>query len=134
MCDIFAGGGALGIEAISRGAREAIFIEKDPVVFRYLKENVSGLDGIRIIRGDVFRILPRFKGGEFDIVFADPPYGRGWAQSVVEMVFKFEILTADGILVLEHGLDDEPQTPEGGIKAQKKRYGDSVVTFFRRRK
>ncbi|MGQ9679130.1 MAG: 16S rRNA (guanine(966)-N(2))-methyltransferase RsmD [bacterium] len=132
VCDLFAGGGALGIEAVSRGAREAVFVEKSPVVLRYLGENLVGLDGVRVIRGDVIRVLPRLRGEDFQIVFADPPYLKGLGEKTVDLVFKHQILAVGGVLILEHSGVEKLIEPEDSEVVREEHYGESVVTFFRR--
>ncbi len=134
VCDLFAGAGALGIEAISRGAVEAVFVEKDGKVLRFLKENVAGLKNVRIIRGDVFKVVPKLKEAEFDIVFADPPYSRGLAKRLIEVVAHNRLVKTGGILVIEHSQKDLPDAPEDWEKIKTGVYGESMVTFFRRMK
>lgn len=82
VLDLFAGSGALGIEALSRGAREAVLVESDPAACRLIRENLEAtrLEGRgRVVRADVLRFLARTTGEPFDLVFLDPPYGRGLA-------------------------------------------------------
>ncbi len=132
VCDLFAGAGALGMEALSRGAKEVVFVEGNPVVCRYLRENLVGVSGARVIRGDVRRVVPRLAGAEFDIIFADPPYGKGLVQRTVVLVFAHNLLAPDGLLVIEHSRDEVPVAPAGGTVVRQERYGESVVTFLRR--
>ncbi|NPV14695.1 16S rRNA (guanine(966)-N(2))-methyltransferase RsmD [candidate division WOR-3 bacterium] len=132
VCDLFAGGGALGIEAVSRGAKEAVFVERSAIVLKCLQENVAELDGTRIIRGDVLRVVPKLRGAGFDIVFADPPYQKGLGQKVVDAVLKYEVLRVGGVLVLEHSVREDFIVPLQGKMERQERYGESVLTFFRR--
>ncbi len=132
VCDLFAGGGALGIEAVSRGARTAVFVEKSAVVLPYLHKNVAQIGDVRVIRGDVLRIVPKLKGAAFDIVFADPPYQKGLGQKTIEVVFKCEILRPGGVLILEHNGEETLVVPEKAAVVRQERYGESVVTIFRR--
>lgn len=132
--DLFAGGGALGIEAISRGAEKAVFVENNKSVLRFLKENVAGLKNVRIIRGDVFKVVPKLEKTEFDIVFADPPYSRGLAKRLVEMVAHNRLVKTGGLLVIEHSQEDLPVAPDGWERIKTKVYGETMVTFFRRTK
>jgi len=132
ICDLFAGGGALGIEAISRGAIEAVFVEKSKKVLWFLKENIAGLKNVRIIKGDVFTVMPRLKDKGFDIVFADPPYSQGLAKRLVAVVAQNRLVKVGGLLILEHSQRDLPDVPQGWEKIKTKSYGESLVTFFRR--
>ncbi len=132
VCDLFAGGGALGLEAMARGAREAVFVEMSPVVLRYLRENVAGVEGVKVIRGDVRRVVRRLAGSEFDIVFADPPYEQGLVAETLNLVVRYGLVKVDGWVVIEHGEGEEPVTPGGWMRVKQVRYGESRVTFFRR--
>ena len=80
--DLFAGSGALGVEALSRGAAEVTLVEKDAAVVRALREQAAaiGLEGLRIEHADALQFASRcgVQGRRFDVVFADPPYRQGW--------------------------------------------------------
>ncbi|MEO0071272.1 MAG: 16S rRNA (guanine(966)-N(2))-methyltransferase RsmD [candidate division WOR-3 bacterium] len=132
VCDLFAGGGALGIEALSRGAREVVFIEKSPEAVHFIKENLKGLEGCRVIKGDVCRVLSKMSNKQFDIILADPPYEKGLVAKTLELIIKNRLVALGGILVMEHSKKEPPATPEVWEKFQQRRYGESVVTFFRR--
>lgn len=132
VCDLFAGGGALGIEAVSRGTSEAVFVEKSPVMIKCLKENLAGYDGVKVIKGDVIRVIPKLRGADFQIVFADPPYRKMLGQKTVDAVFKHQLLTVGGVLILEHSGEEKLTAPENGEVVRQERYGETVVTFFRR--
>jgi 16S rRNA (guanine966-N2)-methyltransferase len=101
VADLFAGSGALGLEALSRGAMSATFVESDPEASRMLKRNVErlGADGrVRILGGSAFA-LPRSE--PFDLIFADPPYAPGSGTAVVEAVTKAEWLAPGGWMSVE---------------------------------
>ena len=132
VLDLFAGGGALAIEALARGAVEAVLVEKSGLVLRYLRENVAGLNRVRIVRGDVFKVVSRLKGCRFDIVFADPPYNRGLAGKTVAMVAQNRLVKKGGFMVIEHSKRDFPVVPDGWELVKTGVYGESLVTFFRR--
>src|SRR6185436_9098656 len=87
VVDLFAGSGALGLEALSRGAAHADFVEKDPRSLRVLRENADRLDAgeaIGVFRQDVFRFLADLGDARYDIAFVDPPYDLGLAERVAE--------------------------------------------------
>lgn len=132
VCDLYAGGGALGVEALSRGAREVIFVEKNPATVRFLRENVRGLDGASVVRGDVLRVIGRTKEREFDIILADPPYLNGLVQQTIEKVVECGALRPGGWLVIEHHKQEQPAVPAGWELVKQGRYGDSWVTVLRR--
>ena len=129
---MFAGGGALGIEALSRGASEVVFVEMNFQVLRYLRENVRGLEGAAVRRGDASRMLEKL-GAEYDIVLADPPYRTGLAQSTLDLVDRLAVVRAGGWLVVEHHRDEAIRVPEGWEAVKQGRYGDSWITVIRRR-
>ncbi|MEO0079128.1 MAG: 16S rRNA (guanine(966)-N(2))-methyltransferase RsmD [candidate division WOR-3 bacterium] len=132
VLDLFAGGGSLGIEALSRGARSAVFVEKSAGAVRFLRENARGLAGARVVRGDVLRVLRRLKGEQFDLILADPPYCNGLVQPTIDLVVQYEILAPDGWFVVEHHRQEEPVGPAGWEVLGKGRFGESLVTVFHR--
>ena len=85
--DLFAGSGAIGLEALSRGAKQATFVEYDRAAIRAIETNISHCGVEReslVIRRDVFDLLPTLK--PFDIIFADPPYGKGYGERILALV------------------------------------------------
>ncbi len=132
VCDLFAGGGALGIEALSRGAVEVVFVEKSPQVIGYLKSNLAGLENVRIIRGDVLRVVPKLQDAGFDIVLADPPYHQGLADRTAELVARNRLVKINGWVVIEHSRQETVRVPNGWIELKQRTYGETAVTFFRR--
>jgi len=137
VLDLFAGSGALAIEALSRGAREAILVDAAPAAVRALRENVtaSGLAArARIVPTSVasaLRMLGR-EGVTVDGVLADPPYGEGQVQRVVDGVVAAGILAADGWIALEHAVDEAPSAPPGFAVAVSRRHGRTAITLLRR--
>jgi len=152
--DLFAGSGAVGIEAWSRGAAFACLVEQDPRAVEAIGRNIRALnvpaDAVNVIRADVERFLSRSAGlQKFDIVFADPPYegrdaggrrtegGRrrgvmslSWAEKVLSLVGRGSILRAGGFLIFEQG-DDEPVREGAGWKIiQDRRYGSARLVFY----
>ncbi|GIW47778.1 MAG: methyltransferase [Deltaproteobacteria bacterium] len=138
VLDLFAGSGSLGIEALSRGASEVTFVEKNPSVCRVLRENLTlcgFLDRATVICSDYGLALKRLKRSakSFDLVFIDPPYSLYEKKSVSELVREAEgVLRKDGIIVIEHNyrLEDK-DTPEGFTRVTKP-FGGTQLSFFRR--
>ena len=126
VLDLFAGTGALGIEALSRGASRATFVEQDPVAVRVIHENVAatGVEGATVVREDALRYLARLPAGEtVDVAFADPPYSFDQWASVLDALARLGCLA-----VLE---SDRPIDPGDGWEVLKaKRYGGTVVTLI----
>ena len=131
IADLFCGSGALGLEALSRGASRALFVELSKPTIRVVKKNVSefGLDKqAEFYEGSVFHLRPGF----FDtisIVFADPPYGKGFGDQLIELL-SLKKIAFDGILVLEH--EREWSYDGSGVWILRRLdFGDSSVTFFK---
>jgi 16S rRNA (guanine966-N2)-methyltransferase len=127
VLDLFAGSGALGLEALSRGARHATFVERDKRVLDCLRANIAVLEAggmATVIASDAFAYLSGLGVGVFDIALADPPYGRGLARRLVE---RYEQNPFARILSVEHEADEAVSKTPG---AEERRYGDTVITFI----
>ncbi len=132
VLDLFAGSGSLGIECLSRGARETIFVESDPEAIRYLEQNVRtlGCEGkTEILPMDAMAYL-RGHRGEFDIVFADPPYRFPEISSLADAVFAAGVVAPEGYLLIEHTTDVRFVDGAGYRVTAEKRFGRTVVTFL----
>lgn len=126
VLDLFAGSGALGFEALSRGARRVDFIEIDSGSLIALRGNAAALaagDAAVIHRGDALRFIERLAASSYDIAFADPPYRLGLASRVAERWLAMPFANQIGI---EH--EARELLPEGG---DVRRYGDTAITFYR---
>ena len=104
VLDLFAGTGQLGIEALSRGAREAVFVDVSPESLKIVRENLA-LCGFtaQVIRSDAVRYLRSCN--KFDLIFVDPPYDAGLYESVLETINLFDILSEGGIIIVEADRD-----------------------------
>jgi 16S rRNA (guanine966-N2)-methyltransferase len=138
VCDLYAGTGALGIEALSRGARRAVFVESGRPALVSLRENLAALDlreAALVVPMPVDRALPRLAGeGPFDLVFLDPPYAA-LAQAAVaaaRLAGPLGLLAPEGRVVLEHSSRDAPPEIEGLTRAETRTYGDTAVSLYTR--
>ena len=105
VADLFAGSGALGLEALSRGAASATFVENDAGAAAVIRRNADRLGAsIQLLSGSALA-LPRSE--PFDLIFADPPYGPGSGNSIVESVIKAQWLAPGGWMSVETGRDDQ---------------------------
>jgi 16S rRNA (guanine966-N2)-methyltransferase len=126
VLDLFAGSGALGLEALSRGAEVAEFVELAPKSLRTLKENVDSLgagDAAIIHRADALRFVASLEPHAFDVAFADPPYGLSLATRLAALWLEVPFAKVLGI---EHRVDEV--LPGAG---DRRKYGDTSVTIYR---
>lgn len=125
VLDLFAGSGALGLEALSRGASSAEFVEVSASGVRAVRENATVLgaeNAVTIHRGDAVRFVEKLEAAAFDVAFADPPYGQGLARAVAERWLSVPFATLLGV---EHAAKDE--MPSGDTR----KYGTTAITFYR---
>ncbi|MFZ5634852.1 MAG: 16S rRNA (guanine(966)-N(2))-methyltransferase RsmD [Bacillota bacterium] len=137
--DLFAGTGNIGIEALSRGALRAVFVEKDPRAARTIIQNlkISGLYGdSRVMARDVYRALTELGSQKetkekFDVIFLDPPYGMGFEVPVISRVLELGLLSPGGLIIAESSKRVElPSGIMGYPLVRKERYGDTVISFY----
>lgn len=131
ILDGFAGSGALGLEALSRGAAEVVFCENNPVIQKVLKENISNTIKIEnpniTIVNDLFclkAVCP------FDIVFLDPPYDRGLEGRALEYLFYQKLIASDGIVAIEQRKGAVVIEHPNFIRQDPRVYGNCQVTFL----
>ena len=106
--DLFAGSGIVGIEAASRGAKEVVFIEKNPKHYKLLKENLNGFEfENKTFLGDTTAIIEKFDENRFDIIFSDPPYKTDLNSKILEIISKKKLLKENGILILESQKEED---------------------------
>lgn len=132
--DLFAGTGSLGIEALSRGAEWADFVERDRRQCSVIRENLasSGFGGrARVLQSDVIRSLNALPGG-YGLVLLDPPYRMGAFHDVMEGIARQPFLiTADGMVVAGHSRQTELRAAYGSLRRVIfRQYGDNVVDFY----
>lgn len=108
--DLFSGSGAIGIEAISRGAAKCYFVENDAGAVDCIKENTAftkTADKAVILKSDIFGALHRISEKEVTVIFMDPPYGHNYEEKVLEILRTKDYITRDTILVVEASLDTD---------------------------
>jgi 16S rRNA (guanine966-N2)-methyltransferase len=134
VLDLFAGTGALGIEAISRGADYALFVDEGVEARALLRDNVEslGLGGVaRIFRRDASRLGPAHPLDPFSLVFLDPPYGKGLAEKSLISARDGGWLMPEALLVVEEAADAGFKAPDGFAELERRRYDDTEFTFVR---
>jgi 16S rRNA (guanine966-N2)-methyltransferase len=125
VLDLFAGSGALGLEALSRGARSCDFVENNPAALHALKANVAKLrvrEKTRLFKRDAIPFVEQLAAGAYDIAFADPPYG---SKKLDRVLARWETVAFCRILVLEHAADHPIQSPGRSVRVE-----DSIATVL----
>jgi 16S rRNA (guanine966-N2)-methyltransferase len=125
VLDLFAGSGALGLEALSRGAEHADFVELARRSLAALGANIEALgaeERSTVHRGDAVRFVARLEPGAYDIAFADPPYGLGMARSIAE---RWHEVPFARVLTIEHSARESLPGDDCRV------YGDTAITFLR---
>jgi 16S rRNA (guanine966-N2)-methyltransferase len=136
VLDLYAGTGALSLEALSRGAAHATLVEQDARAARVIQRNAAELGcagRCTLVREEVARALPHIEG-PFDLVFSDPPYALRAAQETLDALARPGLLSRQGRVVLERDRrEPAPAAPEGFELLGERRYGDTAVLIARRR-
>ena len=129
VMDLFAGTGAVSLEFVSRGAREVTAVDINAQCTDYIKAECGrlGVSNLHVVRADVFDMMKRLSR-RFDIVFADPPYALEQLATLPDLVFERQVLTDDGIFILEH--PREFSFEEHPHFWQHRNYGKVNFTFF----
>jgi 16S rRNA (guanine966-N2)-methyltransferase len=132
VLDLYAGSGAMGIEALSRGASRAVFVERDADAVRTIERNLDRLrlTGARVVRGDVLATLAQegAAGRKYDLVLVDPPYGMYPELQPSLARHLPQLLAADGVLVVETDARVQPDLPLP-LRTSRK-YGQARITLF----
>ncbi len=137
VIDLYAGSGALGIEALSRGARSVVFVESSASAVRTLRSNLAACGFAE--RAEVLptsaeraiRVLAR-RGARLDGVIADPPYRRGAVQPLVDAFAGGPLLAPGGWMAVEHALEETPAPRPGLERVLCRRHGGTAVSLFQR--
>jgi len=136
VLDLFAGTGNLGIEALSRGAKKAIFVEKGRQAIRLIQKNLSQLgleEWSEIVPRDANRAIGILKqrGESFDVILMDPPYEKGLIQKTLMKLRSHPIYKKDSILVIEHNKREPlPVTLAGWNLIRQRQIGDTLISFL----
>lgn len=135
VLDLFGGTGQLGIEAISRGAKSAVFVDARDDACRLIKENLkrTGMESdATVIRCDYQQYLNRCKE-KFDIIILDPPYAEKFLENALNTITEIDILQSGGIIIAERPLGkDLPLDFEGFTRSKDYKYGQILLTLYRK--
>jgi len=135
VLDLFAGSGALGIEALSRGATHAWFVDSSREALGTLRENLErcGFSAkATVVTRDIWGALPTIAGaGPFDVIFADPPYGCDHAAKLLSGIDQHGLLGTEGLLCLETAANDPVPSQTGTLALlDQRRYGSTMIHFY----
>jgi 16S rRNA (guanine966-N2)-methyltransferase len=136
--DLFAGSGNVGIEALSRGAQEAIFVDSSPLSIRLIQNNlqVTGLlDRATLMRAKALPAMRSLesRGHRFRVIFIDPPYRRSLTLLTLTALSRFDLLEKGGLVIVEHFHKEElPPSVPGLIRTRQVRHGESELSFYAR--
>lgn len=135
VLDLFAGTGQLGIECLSRGAREVVFVDRRTDAVKLIRENLKVTDladRAKVVSGDSMAYLKALKE-KFDIILLDPPYAAGLLEGVISHITRFDILSPHGIIVAEHPVELGMPAVQPPYRLHRTyRYGKIAMTVYRR--
>lgn len=135
ILDLFAGSGNLGVEAISNGAKISYFIDNNPEVIKILNKNITNLNiksQSRVILSDWKKALNTFANQniKFDLIFIDPPYAYDVYEKILNKVSALNLLTDNGLLIMEHSNLHLPSTYEKLTLYKERNYGNKSITIY----
>ena len=131
VLDLFCGTGALGIEAVSRGAGKVIFVDKDYRSVELTKANLKKLGIVaKVVKASYEQAIKSLAGQKFDIIILDPPYKSGVYEDCIQKLYQNELLAEDGIIVCEHDRKDQFDFSPFEV-INEKRYGIKMVTYLK---
>lgn len=135
--DLFAGSGAIGIEALSRGAKKAYFSDNNIECIKVIKDNLAKAkmrDEAIVFFGDYLSMLDKIKEVKFDVIFIDPPYNKGFGVKSIERISTYDLLKTDGVLVYETDkIEQIPDTIGRYERFKDRKYGRNVLSFYKRK-
>ncbi len=138
--DLFAGSGNMGLEALSRGALKAVFVENNRALVDAIGRNIEtcGFGGKgEILTSDFIKAIQKLvkRSEAFDILFADPPYERGIVSPTLEHLRNGSLMEKDGLFAVQHSVREAAAVDESGqlVLTDRRQYGDTILSFFRKR-
>jgi len=136
--DLYAGSGQIGVEALSRGAKEVIFVDNHPSAIRLIHANLGFLHsgkGLKIPRNNVLKSLDNLskEKKKFDIIFLDPPYESRLVKNTLQTLAKSDILKTTTLIIAEHHKSLDVDKGIGSLeRVRQERYGDTILSFYKK--
>ena len=135
VLDLFGGTGQLGIEALSRGAKKAVFVDAGEDACKLIRENLKRTKlepAAKVVRGDYLDYLSRCRE-KFDIIFLDPPYAEVFLENSLKRITEIDILESNGIIITERPVGKElPWEYEGYTRSKDYKYGKTILSIYRK--
>ena len=134
--DLFAGSGALGIEALSMGAREVIFVDKEYIACKTIKSNLEMLDAntnTTVLNMDYLKALERLYPKKFDLIFLDPPYKTDYLEKALEKIEELKLITDTSLVILESDDINKLTFSDYYIEVKTKKYGDKYIRILKKK-
>jgi 16S rRNA (guanine966-N2)-methyltransferase len=137
VLDLFSGTGSIGIEALSRGANSAVFVDKSKECCTVIRENLNHTklyDRAEVYMSSYSEAIARLalEGRKFDLIILDPPYKKNFIQNTLKNLIDNDIIMNGTILIAEHHIDDKLPEREGRLSlAYSRKYGDTMLSFYK---
>lgn len=135
VLDLFGGTGQLGIEALSRGAASAVFVDASQAACKLIRENLKKTkleDNSKVLQND-YEMFLNNSAEKFDIIFLDPPYAEKFLENSLNLITEIDILQRNGIIITERSIEkDFPYQFDGYSRSRDYKYGSTVLTIFRK--
>ena len=136
VLDLFAGSGALGIEALSEGAKKAYLVDHNKIATQTIEKNIENLkvENAIILKKDYLEALKELKKEQIvlDIIFLDPPYKTGYIEKSIEKILEYNLLKESGIIVCESDALEKIKIPSGLKNVKEKKYGDKYIVILKK--
>ncbi len=135
VCDIYAGSGSLGLEALSRGAGSVVFVERDFHVSGILDENIKSIDEenrCRLYRMDAIRFSAMESSESFDLILADPPFFKDDIYKVTANILSGSMLAEEGLIIVERSVQTEKEDTEAFGIGPERKIGDSLIYIIKK--
>ncbi len=137
VLDLFSGTGNLGLEALSRGAQEVVFVEKSRKSIQILEKNLQKLkitEGFQIVNKDVISFLGNYEGEPFDVIFADPPFTEQMAHEVMESADLSKVFKSETLMMIESARREKILDDYSSLTRYNHReFGDKILSFFKKK-
>lgn len=132
VLDLFAGSGSLGIEALSNGSKECIFVDNNKTVIKILTLNTSNMEGVKIIHSDYQDALNKFNKEKtrFDLILLDPPYKDNLINDCLDKIYQYDLLNINGIIVCE--FEFEPVQTDHFEEIKRKKIASKCIVVYKR--